>query len=880
MLDFNNDMVCNNRKLSKYSIYFDKSGDKIKLKEEVSHTEVENAVFETLSYDEKIAMCCRPEHVNVTDRQAWREINHHLGTSASSLAELIQQLSVRSFQRTAVIGDCFSGGGSIPFEAARIGCDAYGSDLNPVAGLLTWADIHICGASTAEREQIVKFQQEVYRKVDKEITDLGIEENEYGDRALSYLYCIETVCPECGWKVPLLPSLVVGIRAGRVTVELREDLLQRGYDFKIHSNVTAGELSAAQKNGTVRNNAMVCPHCGRSTPMSALRHDTIDENGNIVYGLRLWEADEFEPRESDVFTERLYAIRYEHLEFLTNGKVKSNRYYTEPSQRDLENEEKVHQIVKENFAQWQAQGFVPATKIEDGYNTNQLIRERGWRYWHQLFNPRQLLVLSLFAQEVGNATTQYERVTGILGLNRCCDFCSKLCRFDPSTDKVAQTFYNQAFNTLMTWGTRSLIMLKAQWEYMPAQYELALNNHLYLKDARDVSDLIDIWITDPPYADAVNYHELSEFFLAWDKKLLMQAFPDWYADSKRILAVRGDAHFSQTMIEIYTNLTRHMSDNGLQIVMFTHSNPAVWAQLAIIMWKAGLKVTAAWNIATETEASGLKNGNYVKGTVLLVLRKQTGSDFAFLDEINTDIRTEVKNQIASMQALDDKEEPNFADPDYVLAAYAASLKVLTSYADIEDLDLDYELNQAISNPGGSKIVNIIENAKKIAFDLVIPPDFSGFLWRDLSNAEKFYIKGLESEKHGNYQISTYQEFARGFSITGYAQLMSNERANTARLKTPFEMAGRTMGDVPDFESSVMRTVFHGIYAGIKEEMDPQKALGFIKNELSGYWDRREMISQILSFLLDIKDISNMHPHWIESAEMAELLLAAVTHDGV
>ncbi len=78
----------------------------------------------------------------------------------------------------------------------------------------------------------------------------------------------------------------------------------------------------------------------------------------------------------------------------------------------------------------------------------------------------------------------------------------------------------------------------------------------------------------------------------------------------------------------------------------------------------------------------------------------------------------------------------------------------------------------------------------------------------------------------------------------------------------------------------MRTVFHGIYAGIKEEMDPQKALGFIKNELSGYWDRREMISQILSFLLDIKDISNMHPHWIESAEMAELLLAAVTHDGV
>ena len=32
-----------------------------------------------------------------------------------------------------------------------------------------------------------------------------------------------------------------------------------------------------------------------------------------------------------------------------------------------------------------------------------------------------------------------------------------------------------------------------------------------------------------------------------------------------------------------------------------------------------------------------------------------------------------------MKELDDKEDPNFSDPDYLLAAYAASLKVLTSY---------------------------------------------------------------------------------------------------------------------------------------------------------------------------------------------------------
>ena len=43
------------------------------------------------------------------------------------------------------VGDAFCGGGSVPFEAARIGCKAYGSDLNPVASLLTWAALNIVG---------------------------------------------------------------------------------------------------------------------------------------------------------------------------------------------------------------------------------------------------------------------------------------------------------------------------------------------------------------------------------------------------------------------------------------------------------------------------------------------------------------------------------------------------------------------------------------------------------------------------------------------------------------------------------------------------------------------------------------------------------------
>lgn len=434
---------------------------------------------------------------------------------------------------------------------------------------------------------------------------------------------------------------------------------------------------------------------------------------------------------------------------------------------------------------------------------------------------------------------------------------------------------------MWNYGARGLTLLSGVYyltlDNLPA--ELQIDAITSLGDARDNSYYADIWLTDPPYADAINYHELTEFFLAWDKKLLPKVFPNWYADSKRILAVRGDDNFSHSMIEIYANLTRHMNNDGFQVVMFTHSDPAVWAQLALIMWKSGLKVSAAWSVTTETPRSGYNYGNYVQGTVLLVLRKQTGDDTAYLDEINVDIKNEVKTQIESMQALDDKEEPNFSDPDYVLAAYAASLKVLTSYKNIGELDLDYELNLAINDPANSKVVSLIERAKKIAFDFIIPADFESYLWKDLTSAERFYIKGLESEKSGNYQVSTYQEFARGFAIDSYKQLMASERANTARLKTPVELAMRTLNEVPDFERSTLRLILAAIYISIKEDGKPEKGLFHIKNNLSDYWGSRDMLKQLLAFLKDTRDIGNM-PHWAESAEVAEHLYVLVDNDHV
>ncbi|APC07623.1 anti-phage-associated DUF1156 domain-containing protein [Neomoorella thermoacetica] len=863
--------------------YFEEGENgKISYKKDVTREEKENLqrlVFNRLSYDQKLTYCVRPEEVDNLPESEWEKINEHLGTSASNLQELVQELGKRKFGRVPVVGDCFCGGGSVPFEAARMGCDVYASDLNPIAMLLTWAALNINGSSEEEIKKLREFQEKIFNLADKQIAEWGIEHNEEGHRANSYLYCNEVICPECGWRVPLAPSWVIG--KGTKTVAILRENANKGFDIEIKSNATENEMKLAEEMATVKDSDLVCPHCRNSTPITAIRKDRRNEDGTVEYGLRRWEAHEFVPRPDDVFQERLYCIRYERNYVDEKGKVKTERYYTAPTKEDLEREEKVIRLLEGKFKDWQEKGYIPNSRIEEGEKTFEPIRTRGWAYWHQLFNHRQLLIHGLLMELIDkHAKTKKEKVVGLLGVNKCCDWNSKLCRWDNTReDNGKQTFYNQAFNTLFNYNTRAILSCSF---FIDFSTEIANNNNnskINVRDARLINDNCNIWLTDPPYADAINYHELSEFFLAWDKKMLLDIFPDWYADSKRALAVRGRGEsFNQSMVEIYRNLAEHMPDNGMQIVMFTHQNVEVWADLALILWAAGLRVTAAWNIATETDANGLKQGNYVKGTVLLVLRKQTSEETAYLDELYPEIELEVKKQIDSMRELDDKGDPNFSDTDYLLAAYAASLKVLTSYEKIEDIDVQYELSKTRVPGEESPVEKIINEAVRIAYDYLTPSGFDSYIWKMLTPEERFYIKGLDLEKDGVYQIGAYQELARGFGVREYKDLLASTRANQARLKTATEFGMRGLGGGDSFSNSLLRNVLAALHQAVKGE-DTLKGRNWLKNELPNYWNQRTTIIEMLNFVSTLEHIETM-PHWKEEARYARFLAELVKNDGV
>lgn len=147
------------------------------------------------------------------------------------------------------------GGGSIPFEAARLGCDVYASDMNPIACMLTWGALNIIGVSPECRAEIEWAQQAVAGKVDRIITRLRIEHDSQGNRAKAYLYCLETLCPETGWMAPMAPSWVIS-KNRHVAAQLAPDHAGKRFEIAIKSDASAAEMQAAER-GTMQDGHLV-----------------------------------------------------------------------------------------------------------------------------------------------------------------------------------------------------------------------------------------------------------------------------------------------------------------------------------------------------------------------------------------------------------------------------------------------------------------------------------------------------------------------------------------------------------------------------------------------------------------------------------------------
>jgi putative DNA methylase len=364
-----------------------------------------------------------------------------------------------------------------------------------------------------------------------------------------------------------------------------------------------------------------------------------------------------------------------------------------------------------------------------------------------------------------------------------------------------------------------------------------------------------VYVTDPPYADAINYHEITEFFIAWLNKYPPPPFDRWTWDSQRDLAIKGkDETFRRDMVAAYAAMGRHMPDNGLQVVMFTHQDAGVWADVGSILWAAGLRVTAAWNVVTETE-SALKEGNYVQGTVCLVLRKRLTQANARRMEIEAEIEEAVAGQLSRLTTLDESwhertsAETLYTDGDLTLAAYAAALQVVTSYSTIDRQPLDRDLYRKLDKGERTMLRDLIDYAAQVANGLLIPAGFPRDAWRDLGPSERFYVRMLDMEAKGITKVADFQNFAKSFAYGDYTSLMASTAANAARLAGAADLKGRAL-DGDGFAKTQLRQVLFATWKTLDgRDSDPKRGVTVLKTEYpADYWQRRQKLIGLAEYI--------------------------------
>jgi len=840
--------------------------------------------FLVLPYNDQVRQAKRPEEIDDSlYSHIWTRVNKHLGTSAISFSGLVEQMGIARFGRRPKLADVFCGSGQIPFEAARLGCDVYASDLNPIACMLTWGAFNIVGASKEKRNEIDKAQKKLAEQVQKDIDLLEVETDGKGWRAKVYLYCAEVSCPQTGWKVPLISSLIVS-KGYRVIAKLVPNQITKKYNIIIKSGATNEEMEAAIQGTISRDSKYGEAYLSHNvdgityrTKISSLRGDYQQPNGTILSRLRMWGRNEFIPRHDDIFQERLYCVQWMRKKPSCKGDEYQFRTVTVD---DLKREAKVTAYVQQHLADWQAKGLLPDMRIEPGspprYQGRSLITNRGWTHWHHLFNARQLLVAGIVRKYCSKEI--YPDIPRMLNVN------SKLSRWHNGREYVTETFDNQALNELYNHGTKSgfyslqLLKNKHKTHIIKTELNCTVSSHR----AQDLTTENDIYITDPPYGDAVKYEEITEFFIAWLRKNPPPEFAHWTWDSRRPLAIKGeDEGFRSGMIAAYRQMAEKMPDNGIQVLMFTHQSGAIWGDMANIIWASGLQVTAAWYVVTETD-SALRQGANVTGTIMLVLRKRHRNLETFRDDLGWEIEEAVKEQVESLVGLDKSvraqgSEGLYTDADLQMAGYAAALKVLTAYSTIDGKNMVNEAEAPRQKDKKTFVDELIDFAVQTAVQFLVPVGFEKSEWQKLAPVERFYLKMAEIEHQGGKALDNYQNFAKAFKIRHFEQLMSDSsKANSARLKLSKEFKGSMMSGDAEIAETLLRALLYAMYEVINEVEIDDVLLHLMEN-YPNYLPNKNLLVKMADYLAikrgDLKPTKTFRPDTEASAArvMAEAI---------
>lgn len=544
----------------------------------------------------------------------------------------------------AVVFDPFMGSGTTIGEALKLGAKAIGRDINPVSHLVvrTALGIH-------SRREVVETFLAIQRDVAPAIQRFyrtRLPDGRDAD-ALYYFWVKVLPCPRCSQPVDLFSS----------------------YVFAQHAYPARNPEARA-----------VCPHCGA---INKIRYDAHQARCTKCH-------DIFRPSSGPANGTKASCPRCSH-EFLIAKTVRAlarpphhrlyaklvlmpsgSKEYMAPNESDFELYEKASQALKGR------KDAYPIAEIQPGYNTNQVLNY-SYARWHQMFNDRQLLCLSILAGRIRKIQNAEIRDLFVCLFSGVLEFNNMFASYKgEGTGAVRHMFSHHILKPERTpleaniWGTPKSSgafstlferrLLRA-FDYREHPFELRVihrngrftgekvyglsypvghevsatftqfkkGGNLYLSCGDSAkTDLapasVDVVITDPPFFDNVHYSQLADFFYVWQRYILSADRRNGAATTRSSAEVQQSdpSVFSDRLQGVWAECHRVLRPSGLLIFTYHHSRAEGWRCILEALVRSGFGITAAQPIKAEMSVATPKRQakEPIDLDVILVCRKR------------------------------------------------------------------------------------------------------------------------------------------------------------------------------------------------------------------------------------------------------------------
>ncbi len=655
--------------------------------------------------------------------------------------------------------DPFSGSGTIPFEALRLGCEVYALDYNPVAVF-----IEKCALDFPHRfkkklkREVQKWAEKVFQQALKDLKQLyEIEINpkenlsEYDIYGFIWVRVIKCTNPRCKRKIPLMKHYFLS-KKRKKRVFLHPHLKKNEVTFKIvaenkekigeDSKKTPSSECFIPEKGTISNSTVHCPSChhiiNRHELISLLKEKKYEEIPIIA----IFRNKKVHARKKDI--KYVLIERQASKEFLTVKKM-------------LQEKRKFFQ------QQWKIDP-IPTEEIPH-YNGRSHMRvvAFGMQRFSDLFNERQLLSIITFIEKIRYAYLEMQQLhydpalaTAITSylvciLDRVISFSTKLCWWEAQSESPYNTFGRQRLS--MVWDYFELNPISEFPGAWQNATQIVLNflehtemmdttsAHVYHGSATELpfpEDYFDAVFTDPPYYDNIIYSDLADFFYVWLKRSVGYLYPDLFATTlsqrtKEIVAdpLRHDnkknakKYFETQLRHAFHEIHRVLKKNGIAVVVYAYKTTDGWESLLSSLMQSGLTVTAAWPITTETKNRLVAQANkaaVLASSIYIILRKQEKKERGYYHAIKKELKTKLFTKVPMLWSH------NIRGPDLFIAAIGFGLEVFSKYS-------------VILNAKGRPLsaATFLKDIRIIITDLIF--DFIGIRTKieDLPAIARFYI---------------------------------------------------------------------------------------------------------------------------------------------